>query len=159
MKIKETEEYPFFNAFHDKSYIISHDNKKVIVLREPRESREYRMENKDQKELVVYKIDGGLISSNDVLKCDNGIYTEEDVLYLIELKGADYIHALEQLLSTISILLERPGIKVASLHARIVLSKMRVPDIIPSQEKKLMMQVRSRKGDFVKKCQKLCEAV
>ena len=56
-------------------------------------------------------------------------------------------------------LLERPRIKVASLHARIVLSKMRVPDIIPSQEKKLLMQVRSRKGDFIKKCQKLCEAV
>lgn len=73
MKIKETEEYPFFNAFHDKSYIISHDDKKAVVLREPRESREYRMENKGQKELVVYKIDGGLISSNVVLKCDNGI--------------------------------------------------------------------------------------
>ena len=159
MIINETEGYPFFNAFHDKSYIISNDNKKVVVLREPRESREYRMENKNQKELVVYKIDGRLISSNDVLKCDYGIYTEDDVLYLIELKGTDYIHALEQLLSTISILLEKSRIKVAGLHARIVLSKVRVPDIIPSQEKKLLMKVRNRKGGFIKKCQKLCEAV
>lgn len=159
MKIKETEANPFFNAYHDSGYIISHDSKKTVVLKEPHESREYRMENKVQKEIVVYRIDDGLVSSNDILKCDYGIYTEEDVLYLIELKGADYIHALEQLLSTISVLLERPQVNVSRLNARIVLSKVRVPDIIPSQEKRLLKQVRSRKGDFIKKCQKLCEAV
>lgn len=159
MKIKETGDYPFFKAFHDKKYIISHNNKKIVVLREPRESREYRMENIAQKEHVVYKIDGGLIRDNDVLKCDNGIYTEEDVLYLIELKGGNYIHALEQILSTINILLERQQIQVSRLNARIVLSKARVPDIIPSQEKKLLKKVRGRKGDFIKKCQRLSEVV
>ena len=159
MKIRETDEHPFFRAYHDKSNIISHDDRRIVVLKEPRESRQYRMENPTAKELVAYRIDGGLIGSNDVLKCDNGIYTEEDALYLIELKGADYIHALEQLLSTISILLERPQIKVSRLNARIVLSKVRVPDIIPSQEKKLLAQVRKRNGDFIKKSQKLCEAV
>lgn len=157
MKIEVTEERPFYNAYHDEGYIISHDNKKVVVLKEPKESRVYRLENPSQKEIVVYQIDGGLISSNDVLKCDNGIYTEDDVLFLIELKGADYIHALEQLLSTINILLQRSQVKVTKLNARLVLSIIRVPDIIPSLEKKLLTKVRSYNGDFVRKCQMLCE--
>lgn len=159
MKIEVTTDWPFYSAYHRADYIPSHDNRKTVVLREPRESRVYRLENPSQKELVVYKIDGGLISSNDVLKCDNGIYTEDDTLYLIELKGADYIHALEQLLSTISILLQRPQVKVSKLFARIVLSKIRVPAIIPTQEKKLLAQVHSRNGNFDKKCQTLCERI
>ena len=159
MKIKNTEKNPFFNAYHDKGYIISHNNKNAVVLKEPRESREYRIENKTRKEIVVYKIDGGLVSSNDILKCDYGIYTEEDALFLVELKGADYIHAIEQLLSTICVLIDRPRINVSRLNARIILSKVRVPNIIPSPEKKLLKKVRSRNGDFIKKCQKLCEAV
>lgn len=159
MKIEVTTERPFYNAYHEAGYIISHDNRKTVVLKEPGESRVYRLENPTQKEVVVYRIDGGLIASNDVLKCDNGIYTEDDVLYLIELKGADYIHALEQLLSTISILLQKPQVKMSRLNARIVLSKIRVPDIMPTQEKKLLAQVRSRNGDFVRKCQLLCEGI
>lgn len=159
MKIEVTTERPFYNAYHDTGYIISHDNRKAVVLREPRESRVYRLENPSQKEVVVFRVDGGLISDNDVLKCDNGIYTEDDILYLIELKGTDYIHALEQLLSTINILLQRPQVKVSRLNARIVLSKIRVPDIMPTQEKRLIAQTRNRKGDFVKKCQMLCERI
>lgn len=159
MKIEVTTDRPFYNAYHGSDYITSHDNRKVVVLRELRESRVYRLENPTQKEVVVYRIDGGLITSYDVLKCDNGIYTEDDALYLIELKGADYIHALQQILNTISILLQKPHVKVSRLYARIVLSKIRVPDIMPTQEKKLLAQVHSRNGNFEKKCQTLCERI
>lgn len=159
MKIEVTKNNPFFGAYHDKDYIISHDDKTIVVLREPRESREYRMKNKARKELVVYRIDGGLIPDNDIMKCDYGVYTEEDALYLIELKGAHYIEALEQLLSTITILLQKPQIHVTRLNARIVLSKVRVPDIISSQEKKLLKQIQARNGNLIKKCQKLCDVV
>lgn len=159
MKIEVTEDRPFYNAYHDSSYIISHDARRKVVLKEPRESRKYMLSNTSGKELVVYKIDGGLVSSNCVKKCDNGIYTENDVLYLIELKGRKYLDALDQLLNTINILLQQPQIKVSKLNARIVLSKIRVPDIIPSLEKKLLAKVRSYKGDFVRKCQVLSESL
>lgn len=159
MKIKVDGKWPFFSAFNDKKYIISHDERKIVVLREPKESREYRLENKSGKDLVVYQIDGGLIASNAVLKCDFGIYNEDDVLFFVELKGADYIHALEQLISTINILIVKPQINVARLNARIVLSKISVPAIIPTQEKKLQSLVKSRKGDFKKRCRLLKETI
>ena len=159
MKINASEKWPFFCAYHDKKYIKSHDQKKIVVLREPREAREYRLENKSVKELVVYQIDGGVISSNDVLKCDYGVFTEDNVLFFVELKGADYIHALDQMNSTINLLIEKPQIKIGQLNARIVLSKVNVPAIVPTQEKKLLLKVKKFKGTFIKQSRKLEEAI
>lgn len=150
---------PFFEAYSDNNYIISHDMRPIIVLKEHREKREYRLENKSSKDIVVYRIDGGLIDDNNVLKCDYGVFTEDNVLYFVELKGADYIHALEQLLSTVSILVVKPQIKVNKLNARVVLSKMNVPEIIPTQEKKLIKLLKCRNGDFIKQSQVLKEVI
>lgn len=150
---------PFFEAYSDNNYIISHDTRPIIVLKEHREKREYRLENKSSKDIVVYRIDGGLIDDNNVLKCDYGVFTEDNVLYFVELKGADYIHALEQLLSTVSILVVKPQIKVNKLNARVVLSKMNVPEIIPTQEKKLIKLLKCRNGDFIKQSQVLKEVI
>ena len=158
MKIELDGKVPFFQAYHASTYIVSHDDRNVVTLKEPRESRIYKFKNVSKKELVVYKIDGGLISDNAVQKCDFAILTEDDVLFLIELKGADYIHALQQLLSTISTLLLRPQIMVQKLNARVVLSKIRVPDIMTTQEKKLRFLLKTCKGDLLRKCQVLEES-
>lgn len=131
----------------------------IIVLKEHQEKREYRLENKSGKDIVVYRIDGGLIDDNNVLKCDYGLFTEDNVLYFVELKGADYIHALEQLLSTVSILVVTPQVKVNKLNARVVLSKMNVPEIIPTQEKKLIKLLKCRNGNLIKHSQVLKEVV
>lgn len=159
MKIETGKTWSFYTAFHDESYIKWHDTRKNVVLKEPKESREYRIENKNGKEIVVYQIDGGLIKDNNVLKCDNGVLTEDDVLFLIELKGADYIHALEQLLSTINLLIVRRQLKVSSLNTRIVLSKMNIPGIISTQEKKLTKLLKLRNGNHVKQCQVLKDTI
>ena len=135
MIINVGSKWQFFNNNHDKSYINSHDTRQTIVLKEPRESSEFRLENNSGKEIVVYKIDGGVIDNTNVLKCDFGIFTEDNILYFIELKGTDYIHALEQMLSTIDILIVSLQTSVGQLNARIVLSKMRVPDINVTKEK------------------------
>lgn len=121
-KIKAQNEWSFFQAYHDNAYIIRHDCHKEISLREPGESRIYRLHNRSGKEIVAYKIDGGLISDENELKCDNGIYTEDDWLFLIEPKGADLNHALDQINSTIDILIKKASVKVKRLNARIVLS-------------------------------------
>lgn len=136
-KIKAQKEWPFFQAYHGDGCILRHDCSKEVSLREPGENRTYKLHNKSEKEIVVYKIDGGLINDENVLKCDNGIYTENDWMFLIELKGTDLSHALDQINSTIDILLKRPNKKVKKLNARIVLSKVSVPRISASKENKL----------------------
>lgn len=136
-RIKATTEWPFYQAYHDKKYILRHDCSKIVPLREPRENRTYRLNNQSEKELVVYQIDPDLIKDEDVLKCDNAIYTEDDILFLIELKGGDLTHAIKQINSTIDILLKQHNIKPKKLNARIVVSKVSAPNISTSIENKL----------------------
>ncbi len=161
MRIRIDEKWPFFMAYHDKEYIRTHDAREEVVLKEKRESREYRLHNQSGKEIVVYKIDGGLISTNKQIKCDFGIYTEQDVLYLIELKGSDYLHALDQIESSIDILLKEPNINVRQLNARIVLSKNRTPDIRATKEKKLksLLKTKYGKGTILKRTRVFEETV
>lgn len=146
MTIGFDERWQFYISYHNEEYIQSHDARNKVVLKEKRESSEYRLHNKAQQDLVVYKIDGGLIKTNNQQRCDYGIYTEQDVLYLIELKGGDYSHALEQISSSIDILLKKPDINVKQLNARIVLSKCRTPDILTTQEKKLNNLLKNKYG-------------
>ena len=157
-KIKVQKEWPFFQAYHDNGYILRHDCSKEVSLREPGENRTYKLHNKSGKEIVVYKVDGGLINDENVLKCDNGIYTENDWLFLIELKGADLNHALNQINNTIDILLKRPNKKVKKLNARIVLSKVSIPRISASKENKLKQLLhKSYGGGNYKKQSRLLE--
>lgn len=81
-------EYSFYENFHEGRYIQSHDQRHTVVLKEPREDREYRLINDLKKELVVYKIDAGVITEHEAgdNKCDFGIYSEDDLLILVELK-------------------------------------------------------------------------
>ena len=157
-KIKIQKQWPFFDVYHDINYILRHDCSKDIPLREKKENRTYRLLNKSQKEIVVYKIDGGLINNNNVLKCDYGIYTEDDWLFLIELKGNDLEHALDQINSTIDFVLKQTNTKVKKMNARIVLSKVSVPNIINSKEKKLKQLLhKSYGGGDYKKQNRLLE--
>ena len=160
-KIKAQKEWPFFQAYHDSVYILRHDCSKDIPLRESKENRTYRLLNNSGKEIVVYKIDSGIINNDKVVKCDNGIYTEDNLLILVELKGADLDHALSQINSTINILLKQPNIKVKKLNARIVLSKVRVPDMLSTKEKQLKQLLRKSYGggDYKRKSRVLVDAI
>lgn len=146
-KIKAKQNWPFFEAYHDENYILYHDCRTEISLCELGKDRTYKFHNKSEKEIVVYKIDDGLITDKKVLKCDNGIYTEDDCLFLIELKGTDLNHALDQINSTINILLKRPNKKVKKLNVRIVLSKVNVPRIYASKENKLKQLLHKSYGN------------
>ena len=153
MTINDNKKWPLYHKYNHHSYTKSHDRRKEVVLKEPREAREYRLYNNSSKELVVYRIDKGVINDDDILKCDYGIYTEDNELYLVELKGSDYNHAINQLSSTINILLIQPQITVGRLHTRVVLSKKHTPDILTTPEMKLRKLLKRFKGDFDKKSQ------
>ncbi len=160
-KIKAERKWPFFQAYHDNSYILHHNCRKEVLLRELGEKRTYRLHNMSVKEIVVYRIDGGIIDNDGVLRCDYGIFTEDDVLFLIELKGADLNHALDQINSTIDILLKRSNIRVKKLNVRIVLSKVSVPRIYASKENKLKQLLHKfyGGGDYKKQSRTLEDSI
>lgn len=133
-KIVADEKHPFFNAYHKEAYIKSHDCRSTVVLSE--QQMQYILYNPSKKEIVVYQIDKGLIQGS-ALKCDFGIYTENDILFLIELKRPEreYAHALEQIINTIELLIVTKHISVKKLNTRIV--SRNYPKILTATERKL----------------------
>ncbi|MBR4265108.1 MAG: hypothetical protein IKQ46_03540 [Bacteroidales bacterium] len=126
--------YPFFQKYNDESYIISQDCRSVVTVSEQR--MKYILNNPANKEIVVYKIDQGIIKGTQ-WKCDFGIYTQDDILFLIELKSpeSEYYHALEQIINTIELLIKSCDVSVKKLNARVVTRKY--PDILSAKERKL----------------------
>ncbi|MBO7597082.1 MAG: hypothetical protein J6T70_08585 [Bacteroidales bacterium] len=133
-KIVASENFPFFNAYHDDAYILSHDCRSMVAVSE--EGMKYILDNQSRKEIVVYRIDKGIISGA-VEKCDFGIYTENDILFLIELKSPEreYGKALQQIINTIEILIKSHNSPVSNLNARIVIHKY--PNTLTAKERKL----------------------
>lgn len=70
-------------------------------------------------------------------------------MYLIELKGADCVHALEQIHDTI-VRLVGSDVKVKVVNARVVLSKVQTPALRSSVETKLTRLLQKYKGDLQK---------
>lgn len=161
MKIENDIRWPFYSAYHEDRYIEHHDTRRKVVLREKREKSKYILRNDSEKDLVIYRIDGGIITSKKTKKCDYGVYTEQDVLYLIELKGTDYSQALDQITSTIDTLLKKPAISVKQLNVRVVLSKYRTPDILLTKEKTLnkLLKTKYGKGNIRKQVTQLEERI
>jgi hypothetical protein len=117
----------------NQSYTTNHQYPKggTIVCEEEKSKYVYKY-NCGEKFLKL-QIDGGLISDQNIQKCDYLLlnYTEKDgnAYYhsiFIELKGSNVIHACEQISETI----KRLGVQLkgSELHARIVPSKMSVPN-------------------------------
>lgn len=161
-KIKIEKSWPFFHAYHDCRYIISHDCRKTVLLREKKQKRKYILENKTEKEIIVYKVDDALIRSKAKNKCDYAIYTEDNCLILIELKGQDLDHAAKQIYFTIDTLLKQNNIKPQALHPRIVLSKVSCPRIKPTYEKLLEQFLNKTYGsceNYKKQCRILKESI
>lgn len=158
MKITASDSYPFFNAYHDLQYIRSHGAEKIVSLKDDNQpKRKYILENDFGEELVVYHIDGGIITGSETNKCDFGIYTEDDLLILIELKGCEYKHALEQVNATIDQLITSKT-KPKRLCARIVAKKIPRATTSNTEEAKLVKRLKAfGNGTFDKKDPQMTE--
>ena len=132
-----------------------HDQRAAVSLKDKNENRTYRLENDLGHDIVTYRVDGGICKSNDIKKCDFAIYTVDNHLILIELKGSDYLQAVRQLISSYNELIKPKKIPLTRLHARIVLSKARIPDIKTSEDMKLERILKLHNGTFKKKSQLL----
>lgn len=80
-------------------------NQKIVVCEENKVKHVTKNPN-GQYKIYKYKIDGDIVSSSDSeLRCDYIVEVDRDVkkdAFLIELKGSDVEHAIEQIKSTIS---------------------------------------------------------
>lgn len=149
--------HAFFSEYNESSYIISHDKSKIVVVEE--NNMKYTLHNDTNKEIIKYHIDGGMVNDNDVNKCDYGIYTEDELLILVELKGRDYQHAVKQILSTTKLLgITKGSNKVRKLLARVVLSKgANVPKLRTTELTELKNLLVSFGGNILPKSKSLEE--
>src|SRR6185369_7185370 len=63
------------------------------------------IETRDNSEICTIKVDGCIISDSPIPKCDFAISpcnNAASTFYFVELKGSDYSHAYEQIISTIN---------------------------------------------------------
>lgn len=91
----------------------------------------YYGKNPCKKEAFAIQIDGGLISSLEVKKCDKGLCVDDDRFYLIELKGSDLSTACKQLKSTLDYMEKQYSEYV--YYCRGVVSRMpKVPKYYPA---------------------------
>lgn len=74
---------------------------RVVVCKEKK--KEYRLLNNGSN-IAKYHVDGGVINSTTVQKCDFmvvGYTTQSNKIIFIELKGTDILHAYDQIKNTI----------------------------------------------------------
>lgn len=153
--------HPFFSDYNEDRYIKSHGKNERIVVEEKK--RKYSLTNDLQKEIIVYHIDNGLITEKEKgdKKCDFGIYTEDELLILVELKGADYEQAVCQILNTTRELgITKGSKKIKKLLARVVLSKgLNVPGLRSSELTQLTQLLKQFNGNILAKSRVLEETL
>ncbi|APA90910.1 hypothetical protein HX057_14095 [Myroides odoratimimus] len=134
-----------------KQHIYCDDNRKTLSLEETKGVK-YIGTNKNAIEYTVYRVDKGLISTNETKQCDFAIYVpSSDSVRLIELKGGNIDDGVEQLIQTIDVLIKRPNISVTKLYAILVAKKFNTPALLTTKMKKLKTLVKSYKGEVIPK--------
>jgi hypothetical protein len=137
------------DIFRNSESRISRDMR--IVFSENRAT--YEALNRKRKKTCRIRIDGTLIKET-VMKCDYGLWVEDNRMILIELKGSDVSHAVEQLENTHRILSRVKGCEKLDYLYRVVSSKVSTPNL-SSRLKAL-----KRKGiDVVIKSTRLVEEI
>lgn len=66
----------FANKYTEQHYILSDDHRKQVVLSDTREPRKYIANNTKHQRVIVYKVDGGIISDKAQRKCDYAFWTD-----------------------------------------------------------------------------------
>lgn len=102
------------------------DTRKIIVVEEHK--KRYILQNNGDV-VAVYQVDGQMIASADMIKCDNMIVDASVLLaVLVELKGTDLRHALGQIETTYGFVLS--ALQRHRLYGRIVTSaRTNVPNL------------------------------
>lgn len=136
-----------YNPFtHSARCIEFSDNRSKPKFEE--KGRRYLGKNDARKEVTGLRVDGCLITEGT--RCDFLLLVcakPRNNAYFVELKGADREHGYEQLLQSINKLKSR--LRDFNISARLVVSKVHVPEIKFTSQKKLEALVRDLRGSFV----------
>ncbi len=103
-------------------------NDRIIIC--PENKSKYIAKNPKEKLNCKIRIDNALIKSNNVSKCDFGLWVEEgNRMILIELKGSDVEWGLNQLLSTHNLFQSRYREEDFTYSFRIVPTRVTTPNL------------------------------
>lgn len=138
----------FHEVYTDPCYIESDGRHSIVQTSDKRSPCKWNGVNSKKKRVIKYRVDGGIIASKAEPKCDYAVCVEGDGIYLIELKGANYNHALEQIDATLDKLIITPKVETTFVHGRIVLTKGRVPGIKYSKEPSLVKKLKKLNGSL-----------
>ena len=125
----------------------SRDGSRIISLSEKKSN--YKLHNDSGLCISRYHIDGGLCDSMDHEKCDYGIFTDLNELFLIELKGRNINHAIEQIDHTIDFLKLPTKFRGMKVKARIVATKAPTPDMMSTKRLSLEKKLKSLGGNLL----------
>ena len=149
----------FRDKYQGASYIKYDGHDAIVIVKDKGNSRTWRGLNVGSKRVIKYRVDDGIVTSKTVSKCDYTVWVEGEILYLIELKGADYQHALKQIESSLDMLIINPKIETKSVHGRVVLSRGKIPNIRYSRETALKVKLKKLHGTLVSKSNLLEEEI
>ena len=122
------------------------DNRRIAVVKENK--RKFVGQNSKNHLLSLLQVDECLIKG-DKIKCDFLLLNcEIKTAYFIELKGLNFLHGIEQLISSINILSSR--ITEFTINARIIPSKIYPPNLRDSRTIRLEKLVKKYNGTFAK---------
>lgn len=69
------------------------------IVQKEENKKTFRIKNNNQKTITVCRVDGCLIKGDEI-KCDFMFVVEQEVLFLVEMKGGDHVHALRQIITS-----------------------------------------------------------
>ena len=125
--------------------------------------RLYNVLNPERKEILGIKVDNGLICDKSI-RCDYSLIVENDICFLIELKGADVSYASEQIMNTRMLFLKKYGVE--KFVARIICSKVKTAELHSHAYKKLALEMKKLNKQFnisytpiIQKTDKLVETI
>ncbi len=124
-----------------KAGLLTDDTRATVVFEE--HAKVYRAKNPSRRRILRYRVDGQMVTGGE--RCDFLMGVPEfNSVYLIELKGANLKKAASQILATLSAL-EGP-ISPYRQYARIVLSRVQRPAVVPAIVMKLQKRLAARHG-------------
>ena len=103
--------------------------------------------NNAQKEVLGIRVDGGLIEGAKTSKCDAAMFVDNDICYLIELKGSDLVTACNQISETLEFF--NKNYKVEKCVGRIVCSKINTHEVYHDDYKTLRRTLKIIKKNWL----------
>lgn len=108
--------------------------------------RTYIADNISKKSILGFHVDGGLIVSSETKKCDYAFILENDICYLIELKGHGISEACNQISETIEYFTK--NFKMKKFVGRIVISHFNTHKVNDENFRNLQRKLRTIKKNF-----------